>query len=256
MSTPGRPDEGGTAVRDRDAVRAARRDGVGLGLLGVYGVSFGAVAVASGLAPWQAVVLSAVGFTGGSQFALAAVAAAGGAPVTGLASAWLLGVRNALYAVRLTDVLPRRLLPRALAAHLVIDETTAMAVRHEPHGLPAARAAFWTTGLMLFATWNTTTVLGAFGVQALGDPDTFGLDAAAPAAFLALLWPYLRERRTALVAGLAVVVALLLSFVAPAGVPVLAGGAVALLGLSPRLRPETAVAPEAADASTGEEVRP
>lgn len=219
-----------------EAVREARRDGIGLGLLGVYGVSFGAVAVASGLSPLQAVVLSAVGFTGGSQFAFAGVAAAGGAPVTGLASAWLLGVRNSLYAMRLTDLLPRRLWARVLSAHLVIDETTAMAVRHEERGTRAARTAFWVTGLGLFTTWNLTTVLGAYGVQALGDPGLLGLDAAAPAAFLALLWPYLRVRRTAVVAGLAAVVALLLTLVAPAGIPVLAGGAVALLGLHPRWR--------------------
>lgn len=210
---------------------AARRDGVGLGLLGVYGVSFGAVAVASGLTPLQAVVLSAVGFTGGSQFAFAGVVAAGGAPLTGLASAWLLGTRNALYAVRLTDLLPRRPLARAAAAALVIDETTAMAVRHEPNGRAAARAAFWATGVGLFLTWNLTTVAGAYGVQALGDPAVLGLDAAAPAAFLALLWPYLRQARTALVAGAAALVALLASFVLPAGIPVLAGGAVALVGL-------------------------
>lgn len=214
-----------------DAVASARRDGLGLGLLGVYGVSFGAVAVASGLSPLQAVVLSVVGFTGGSQFAFAGVAAAGGAPVTGLASAWLLGTRNALYAVRLTDLLPRRALARAGAAVLVIDESTAMALRHEPNGPQAARTAFWATGLSLFATWNLTTVAGAYGVQALGDPSVFGLDAAAPAAFVALLWPYLRRRGTALVAAAAALVALVAMLVLPAGVPVLAGGAVALIGL-------------------------
>jgi len=223
-------------VSTPDAVRTARRDGVGLGLLGVYGVSFGAVAVAAGLSPLQAVVLSAVGFTGGSQFAFAAVAAGGGAPVTGLASAWLLGVRNTLYAVRLSDLLPRRVPARIIASALVIDETTAMALRHEPYGRQAARAAFWTTGIGLFATWNATTVLGAFGVQALGDPAVLGLDAAAPAAFLALLWPYLRQGRTAVVAGSAAVVSLVAAFVAPAGIPVLAGGAVALVGLSRRVR--------------------
>jgi predicted branched-subunit amino acid permease len=219
-----------------EAISSARRDGISLGLLGVYGVSFGAVAVASGLTPLQAVVLSAVGFTGGSQFAFAAVAAGGGAPATGLAAAWLLGVRNSLYAVRLGDVLPRRWWSRALAAVLVIDETTAMAVRHEAGGVKAARTAFWTTGIGLFTAWNLTTVLGAYGVDALGDPAAFGLDATAPAAFLALLWPYLGIRRTRVVAGLAVLVALVVSMVAPAGVPVLAGGAVALLGLDRRWR--------------------
>lgn len=219
-----------------EAVRAARRDGVGLGLLGVYGVSFGAVAVASGLSPLQAVVLSAVGFTGGSQFAFAAVVAAGGAPVTGLAAAWLLGVRNTLYAVRLADLLPPRAAARVAASALVIDETTAMALRHEQNGPQAARAGFWATGIGLFGTWNATTVLGAYGVQALGDPASLGLDAAAPAAFLALLWPYLQQRRTAAVATLAAAVAAVATVGAPAGVPVLAGGAVALLGLTRRGR--------------------
>jgi len=221
---------------DRD-VAAARREGAGLGLVGVYGVSFGAVAVSSGFEVWQAMVLSLVGFTGGSQFAYVGVVASGGSPVAAAASALLLGARNTLYGLRLSALLPRSPLPRAVAAHLVIDETTAMALRHEgrdPTGA-AARAAFWASGAVLFATWNVTTLLGALGVQALGDPRAFGLDAAAPAAFLALLWPALRRRLGAAVALAAALTAVTLSLVAPPGVPVLAAGLVALVGLHPRV---------------------
>jgi predicted branched-subunit amino acid permease len=236
-ATPGR-------TTDRpagDATAAARREGVGLGLVGVYGVSFGAVAVGSGFEVWQAMVLSLVGFTGGSQFAYVGVVASGGSPVAAAASALLLGARNTLYGLRLTALLPRRALPRAVAAQLVIDETTAMALRHEgrdPDGA-AARAAFWASGAVLYVTWNVTTLLGALGVQALGDPAAYGLDAAAPAAFLALLWPALRRRLGTAVALTAALVAGVLTLLAPAGVPVLAAGLVALVGLHPRLDPSS-----------------
>jgi predicted branched-subunit amino acid permease len=216
-------------------VSAARREGVGLGLIGVYGVSFGAVAIGSGFEIWQAMVLSLVGFTGGSQFAYVGVVASGGSPVAAAASAVLLGARNTLYGLRLSALLPRRPTGRAVAAHLVIDETTAMALRHETAGGAAARAAFWSSGLTLFVTWNVTTLLGAAGVRALGDPTAFGLDAAAPAAFLALVWPALRRRLGAAVALAAAAVALGLTLVAPAGVPVLAAAVVAFVGLHPRL---------------------
>ncbi len=212
-------------------VRAARREGIGLGLVGVYGVSFGAVAVSSGFEVWQACVLSLVGFTGGSQFAYVGVVSAGGGPIAAAAAALLLGTRNTLYALRLSSLLPPRGWARATAAHLVIDETTAMALRHERS---AARTAFWASGITLFVTWNVTTLLGAVGVSALGDPEQFGLDAAAPAAFLALLWPHLRTRLGGGVAVAAVGVALGLMLVAPAGVPVLAAGLVALIGIHPR----------------------
>lgn len=215
-------------------VRLARREGAVLGLIGIYGVSFGAVAVAGGFEVWQAVLLSAVGFTGGSQFAYVGVVASGGSPVAGFASALLLGARNGLYGLRLADLLPRTRWKRALAAQLVIDETTAMALRHEPHGRAAGQAGFLATGVVLYVVWNATTVLGAVGVQALGDPAAYGLDAAAPAAFLGLLWPSLRRRLGATLALAAALVAIGLSLVAPAGVPVIAAAAVALVGIHPR----------------------
>lgn len=223
-------------ARDKAAVSRARRDGLALGLVGVYGVSFGAVAAGSGFEVWQACLLSLVGFTGGSQFAYVGVVASGGSAPAAMASALLLGTRNTLYGLRLSSLLPRSPLRRAVAAHLVIDETTAMALRHEDADADgrAARAAFWATGIALFLTWNITTLLGAVGTSALGDPTRYGLDAAAPAAFLALVWPRLRSRLGAGVALVAVAVALGVSLVAPAGVPVIAAGAIALVGLHPR----------------------
>lgn len=210
------------------------RDGLAVGVAtGAYGVSFGAIAVAAGLDVWQASATSLLLFTGASQFALVGVVAAGGAPLSGALTALLLGSRNTLYGLRLASLLQWTGWRRAAAAHLVIDESTAMSVNRG--STPAARVGFLSTGLAVFALWNLATFVGAIAGEALGDPRTFGLDAAVGGAFLALLWPRLRDRRNQVTAVLAAALALSLVPHTPAGVPVLAAAAVALLiGLGSR----------------------
>jgi predicted branched-subunit amino acid permease len=206
--------------------RAIGRDAVGIGLAtGAYGVSFGAISVASGLTGVQTCALSLLLFSGGSQFALVGVLGAGGSGLAAAGTAVLLGTRNALYGIRLAPILRVRGLRRIVAAHLVLDETTAMAVGRADGR--AARFGFWATGVSVFALWNIGTVLGAFGARALGDPRTLGLDAAVPAAFLALLAPRMRSREPWLIALTAAVVALIAVPLVPAGVPVLLAAAVA-----------------------------
>ncbi|MBD3946947.1 AzlC family ABC transporter permease [Nocardioides ganghwensis] len=212
------PSERSAIVRDSLAVGVAT---------GAYGVGFGAVSVASGLSVAQTCVLSLLMFTGASQFALAGVVAAGGAPLSGAATALLLGTRNTLYGLRMGPLLRWRGWRRAAAAHVLIDESTAMSVNRET--TEAARLGFLTTGVSVFVLWNLATAIGAVAGEAVGDPRTYGLDAAVGAAFLALLWPRLKDRRNVLVAGLAAVVALSMVPLAAPGVPVLAAGGVALL---------------------------
>ncbi len=208
--------------------RAIIRDGLGVGLAtGLYGVSFGAIAVAAGLSVLQTCVLSLLMFTGASQFAFVGVAAAGGAPLSGAVTALLLGTRNTLYGLRLAPLLQFTGWRRPLAAHLVIDESTAMSVTRET--TVAARIGFLSTGLAVFALWNLFTFLGAIAGNLIGDPSTYGLDAAVGAAFLALLWPRLSDPRNRIVAACAAVVALGAVPVTAAGVPVLVAGGVALL---------------------------
>jgi 4-azaleucine resistance transporter AzlC len=212
------PSERSGIVRDSLAVGVAT---------GAYGIGFGAVSVASGLSVAQTCVLSLVMFTGASQFALAGVVAAGGAPLSGAATALLLGTRNTLYGLRMGPLLRWRGWRRAAAAHVLIDESTAMSVNRET--TEAVRLGFLTTGVSVFALWNLATAIGALAGEAVGDPRTYGLDAAVGAAFLALLWPRLKDRRNIVVAGLAAAVALTMVPLAAPGVPVLAAGGVALL---------------------------
>jgi 4-azaleucine resistance transporter AzlC len=213
-----------TAANQR---RAIRRDALGIALAaGVYAVSFGVISTVSGLTALQTCVLSLVMFTGGSQFAFIGVIGSGGLPYSGVAAALLLGARNGLYGIRLAPILRAGRRRRLLAAHFVIDETTAMAIRHDRD--QDARQAFWTTGIALFVLWNLGTALGAVAGPVIGEPETYGLDAAIPAAFVALLWPQLPDLASRLTAVLAVGLTVVLVPVVPVGIPVLAAGLVAV----------------------------
>jgi predicted branched-subunit amino acid permease len=210
-------------------MRPIVRDAVGVGVaVGALGLSFGALAVASGLSVPQACALSLLMFTGASQFAF--VGLIGGGLASAVATALLLGARNALYGLRLAPYLR----PRGLAAHFVIDESAAMAVPDTPGD---TRLGFWSTGIAVFAFWNLATLIGALAGNAISDPNAFGLDAAAPAAFLALLAPRLKDREPQAIAGLAAVCALASVPFVPAGTPVLVAAIVAVAAaLTPRGR--------------------
>ncbi len=213
----------------------AFRQGLAVGVAtGAYGISCGALGVAAGLSTWQTVVTSLLLFSGGSQFAFFGVVAAGGTPAAAVATSTLLGARNMFYGLQLTRLLHPRGWRRFATAHLTIDESTAVAIsqddsRHQ-------RIGFWTTGLAIFALWNLTTLLGALLGNAMGDPRAYGLDAAAAAAFVALLWPRLRGRQPVAVAALAVVLTVVVAPSAPAGIPVLVAALAALVVGLPRPR--------------------
>ena len=207
--------------------RSIVRDGIAVGIAtGTYGVSFGAVSVSSGLDVWQTCALSLLVFTGASQFALVGVLGAGGtagfAALTGL----LLGTRNLLYGLRVAPLVQWHGWRRFAAAHLLIDESTAMSVTRTSRA--HARAGFLATGISVFVLWNLATLAGALAGTALGDPRTYGLDAAVAAAFLGLLWPRLTTGRDRLAAIAAAGLALSLVSHSPAGVPVLAAAVVAV----------------------------
>jgi 4-azaleucine resistance transporter AzlC len=217
---------------------AIARAAAGIGVYaGAFGLAFGAVAVAAGLSVLQAVALSAVMFTGASQFALVGILAVAGSPFAALAAALLLGVRNAFYGVPVAGIVRPRGLGRLLTAHFVIDETTAMAVAQPERR--AGRFAFWATGLSLCGMWNLGTLAGALIGSSI-NTSTLGLDAAAPAIFLALLWPQLSRDRGHAVAVGAIIVSLALVTFTPAGVPIIAAAGVAIaVGLMPERKPQS-----------------
>ncbi len=188
--TPATPEQ--DAFVERDSIKRAVA-GIAV-YAGAFGLAFGAVAAAAGLSVLQSVVLSVVMFTGASQFALVGILGVGGSPFAAVAAALLLGVRNAFYGLPVAGIVRPRGLGRLLTAHFVIDETTAMAVAQ--HDRRAGRYAFWATGVGLFSLWNLGTLAGAVIGSSI-NTNALGLDAAAPAIFLALLWPQLSARARA-----------------------------------------------------------
>lgn len=203
-------------------IRQARSQGIQVALaVSLYGMSFGALAMVSGFSLWQTMVLSLVMFSGASQFAVIGIVATGGvsAGLTAVLSAGLLGVRNGLYALRMSALLEPRGWTRLAAAQLTVDESTAVATAQPSR--EAARAGFWTTAVALFVGWNLSTLVGALLGDVIGDVRTYGLDAAAAAAFLGLVWPWLRVGEPVVVAIGAAVVSIVLLPLVPAGVPVL-----------------------------------
>ena len=197
---------------------------------GLYGVSFGAIGSAAGLSVPAVLLLSILMFSGASQFAFVGIIAAGGAPITAISSAWLMGVRNSFYALRLSPIIGPRGLWRLLAAQLTIDESNAVSAAQD--GLRNQKFGFWLTGGAVFAFWNAATLLGALAGNLVGSVETWGLDGAAAAAFLGLLWPRLKKNLP--LAGVGALVALIAIPLAPAGVPVLLAAAVALLPIGRR----------------------
>lgn len=219
--------------------------------VGLSGFAFGVTSTGAGLSLAQTCALSLFVFTGASQFALVGALAAGGNPLTAAASAFFLGTRNAFYGLRLAEMMRLPRWQRPLAAHWVIDETAAVALAQPSQR--ASRLGFTVTGLSLFVLWNLTTLGGALGAGALGDPKAWGLDAAGPAVFLALLAPMLRTTTERLTAGAGAVLAVGCLPLLPSGAPVLVAALAAPLVLLVRgrraaedLDPE-AVEPEATD---------
>lgn len=194
---------------------------------GIYAVSFGALGVAAGFSILETMLISLLMFSGASQFAFIGVIASGGlvAAPTAIASAWLLGMRNGFYALRMAPILDMRGLAKVLSAQLTIDESTAVASA-QPDA-PGERRGFWWTGISVYLFWNLFTLVGAIAGDQIGDPAIYGLDSAAAAAFLGLLWPRLRLLKSRMLAITACVVAIISSPILPAGIPVLLGAAIA-----------------------------
>ena len=195
--------------------------------VGAYGIAFGAAAVADHFTVLQACLLSLLLFSGASQFAVVGVMGAGGSAISAIATSTLLGSRNALYGLRLAPILNHRGIKRALGAQITIDESTGVALSQSTD--EEMKKGFWYTGIGVVIFWNFFTVLGALGANAIGNPSAWGLDAAVPAAFLGLLWPRLKAKETWAVAGTAIVLALSLAPIVPAGVPIISCALISII---------------------------
>lgn len=196
--------------------------------VGVFAISFGVGAVSAGASVTQTCAMSLLVFTGATQFSAVSVIGAGGSTASALGGALLLAARNGVYGLAMARRLPGTLGKRLVAAQLTIDESTAMsAAQADP---AAQRMAFWITGCSVYVFWNLGTLVGALAGTAI-DPKTFGLDAAFPAAFVAMVWPLLRDRRGRLAGLLGALICVTLIPFMPVGIPILCAALAVLVGV-------------------------
>jgi 4-azaleucine resistance transporter AzlC len=206
---------GSATVRDILTVVAAT---------GFVGVSYGAIAVASGIPVWAVIAFSIFVFAGGSQFLAVSLVAAGN-PVAAVLGGLLLNARHFAFGLTIADAVGQPWWRRLIGSHVMVDEAVAFALAQPDP--PRRRAAYWLTGTGIFLVWQAGTVLGVLLGSAVSDPDRYGLDAAFPTAMLLLILPRLREAAGLRVALVASAVSVVAAFLLPAGLPVLLG----LLGL-------------------------
>lgn len=212
--------------------RAIRRRAMSIAVALVpFGVAFGISCSDAGLSTWHAAGFSALVFTGGSQFAAVGVLRDGGTPLFAIASALLLGLRSLAYGVVMTPHLPGPRWKRALDSQLMIDEAVAVGLGASDRS--NTRYGFRWGGGAVFVLWNVSTVVGSLIGSNAGDLiETWGIDAAIPASFLALLWPRLLKETQRRIAVLGALIALALVPLAPPGIPILAAGAASILGIA------------------------
>jgi len=187
--------------------------------VGLYGAAFGAAGVTAGFTILQTCLLSILLFSGASQFAVVGIMGAGGSAISAIATATLLGFRNALYGLQMAPILKVTGLKRILSAQITIDESTAVSTLQEND--VDRKRGFYLTGIGVYVFWNLFTYLGALGASAIGDPAVWGLDAAVPAAFCGLVWPRLKDKKQFLISTLAIVLALSLTPITTAGIPII-----------------------------------
>ena len=197
-------------------------------VIGAFGAVFGVAAVSAGSSVLQACVMSLLVFTGASQYSAVSVVADGGSTAAALSSSLLLASRNAVYGLTMARVLGGSLTRRLVAAHLVLDESTAMATAQT--GRRHQATAFWVTGATVFVFWN----LGTLGGALLGseiDTSRWGLDAAVPAGFVAMVWPQYATRDGRIAGLLGAIVCLVTIPFVPIGMSVLCAAVAVLVGV-------------------------
>ena len=211
----------------RDVVRASVVIGIASG---IYAISFGVLSVSAGGSVLQTCLLSLLVFTGASQFSAVSVISAGGSVASAVSGGLLLAARNGVYGLALSPSIKGSLAKRMLAAQFVIDETTAMTSAASDQR--SKDWAFWSCAVMLFTCWNIGTLIGALAGSSI-DPKTFGLDAAFPVVFVAMVAPHLATRSGRRAAAIGALVTIALTPFLPIGLPILLSAVGVFVGLLP-----------------------
>jgi 4-azaleucine resistance transporter AzlC len=206
-----------------------RRAGVRRGL--PFGMAVFAISVSFGvlahplLGAVASIVMSIVVFSGAAQFGALAVLLAGGSAGAAIAAGVLLNARYLAMGIALAPSLRGRASSRAAFALPLVDASWAAASRGDGTFDP-----WYLVGVSIpqYVGWVLGTVVGVLIGSHLGDPEALGLDALFPAFFIVLLYEEARGRRRQASAAGGAGIALVLTPLVPAGLPILAAAGAAI----------------------------
>jgi predicted branched-subunit amino acid permease len=169
--------------------------------------------------------MSIIVFSGAAQFGALAVLKAGGGVGAAIAAGVLLNARYLAMGLALAPSLRGRAVSRFAFAMAVVDSSWASASKGDGTFDP-----FYMVGVTVpqYVGWVLGTVVGVLAGRALHNPQALGLDALFPAFFVALLLAEMRGRRRLAAAGGGAGIALTLTPLLPAGLPILAAAVAAV----------------------------
>ena len=208
----------------------------------VYGLAFGLVADQAGLAAWQAVLMSAVVYSGSAQLAaIGVISATLGGP---MATTWALfltllviNARYVLYSATLQPWLHGLSASRAYPTLFFLgDGSWLMSMRAREAGETDAGFVFGSS-VAMYLPWVLGTLIGTYGGTLALNPRALGVDFLFAGFAAAMLAGMLRNRMDLSAAAVAAASALVAAKAgAPGWAPLLAGLAAGLFAFL-RFRP-------------------
>ena len=201
----------------------------------LVGVSFGAICSAAGMPAIVPIGLSLLMFAGSAQFAAVGIVLSGGSVIAAIVTGLVINTRLMAYGFAVRDALGPPGWRRLLAAHLLTDVNTALALQQDT--VERRRSVFWQSGLALFLNWNLAVIIGVIAGRHIADTHALGLDAVLPAILFALIRTNLDDRSTLRACALGCAIALIAMPWLPAGLPIVASiGGLLVAGAFPRDR--------------------
>jgi 4-azaleucine resistance transporter AzlC len=214
----------------RDGWRGGVSVGIGLGLaVFALAISFGTSAIDAGWPAWLLVLMSALIFAAGAQFAVVVALAGGGGILAALLAGTLINLRFVPMAITAAASLRGGRLRRSLEAQAVVDGSWAAARRSDGS---IDREKMIAASLVQWPAWILGTAVGAYFTPDAELAYSLGLDVIFPAFFLVFVLDAFREekrhRSTIVVAG---IIAAGMCWVVPPGLALLSAGVAAVLAV-------------------------
>ncbi|MCP1728067.1 4-azaleucine resistance transporter AzlC [Natronospira proteinivora] len=204
----------------------------------IFGIAYGLAAVQTGLAPWQATLMSTTVFAGAAQFAVLGMWGSEVALLAIIAITLAINSRHILMGAALFPMLQKLPAGRRYGLLLLLtDANWARSYQQYQSGRENLEAIIG-GGLALWLAWIAGTAFGTYFGRLLADPEAMGLDMVLGCFLLAMALSGPRSRRILLVWLVAGVSAVLAWYWLPPHVHVVVGAlAGGLVGLFWREKP-------------------